>query len=92
MATRKPITVDDLGTIHAQSVILSSGGKLIDATSTTDVIYICEAEPGVATSAALWRIKKVSFPPTASFILVQWADGDQRFNNVCDDRTSLSYS
>lgn len=49
-------------------------------------LYVGESQPGTATSAASWRIKKVS--DTA----VQWADGDTLFNNVWDNHLSLSYS
>ena len=60
-------------------------------TSDANAIFIGLAETGVASSAASWQIKKitlVSDVPTQA----QWADGDQAFDNVWDDRTSLSYS
>ena len=59
--------------------------------SSVDAIYIGYAETGVAASAALWRIKKITLSsnvPTQA----QWADGNQSLDNVWDDRTSLSYS
>ncbi len=56
------------------------------------VEYIGFAAPGTATSSALWQIRKftnnASNGPTAE----DFADGDARFNQIWDNRTSLSYS
>ena len=60
----------------------------IDEASGT-VTYIGTANPGTATSAASWQIKKIdSTNPTS----ILFADGDSSFNNVWNDRASLSYS
>jgi len=48
------------------------------------------ALPGTATSASSWRIKKSSFVGTV--FSEEWADGDIEFDNVWDNRASLSYS
>jgi len=53
-------------------------------------IYIGEAQPGTATSAASWRIKRVVFTGDDSETL--FADGDTNFNNIWDNRAALSYS
>lgn len=50
--------------------------------------YIGEAAPGSATSAAVWRIQRI----TNADSTIEWADGDGDFNNVWDNRASLSYS
>lgn len=52
------------------------------------VDYIGEAAIGTATSAAAWRIKKVD---STSGIVIQWA-GTGVFNQIWDNRTSLTYS
>lgn len=62
---------------------------VVDNTSTANVVYVGEAEIGSATSAAVWRIQKVS---TSSGISLTWADANEFYDNVWDDRTSLSYS
>jgi hypothetical protein len=62
--------------------------KLIDDYSSSSYIYICEALAGSATSNAVWKIFRI----TLATGLLQWADGDNNFDNVADDRTSLSYS
>ena len=53
-----------------------------------DVDYVGEAAIGTATSAASWRIKKID---SSSGIVITWA-GPGVFNQVWDDRASLSYS
>lgn len=58
----------------------------VDANTT----YVGEANHGTLSSANSWRIKKITVSGTVT--TVAFADGDDDFNNVWDDRTSLSYS
>jgi hypothetical protein len=55
----------------------------------TNLEYIGEASPGTLSSAALWRIKRID---NSNGITIQWADGNASFDNVWDNRESLSYS
>ncbi len=52
--------------------------------------YQCSAEPGTLTSAAKWRIKKISKVGTVTS--VTWADGNTEFDNIADDRATLTYA
>lgn len=61
----------------------------LDDTSTINVIYLGVAEPGTLTSADSWQVKKLD---QSSGLVITFADGDDKFNNVWDDRVSLSYS
>lgn len=66
---------------------------LIDDTTTTDVTYIGYALPtgsAIATSGAVWRIKKID--ESAGVTTIKWADGDTLFNNIWDNRTSKTYN
>jgi hypothetical protein len=54
------------------------------------VTYVGLADPGSATSGALWQIKQIT--ETGADIVVLFADGDSNFDKVWDDRLSLSYS
>jgi hypothetical protein len=54
-------------------------------------IYIGEASPGSAKGDAKWRIRKLTYSGT-NITDIQWADGDTNYNNVWNDRVSLSYS
>lgn len=54
-----------------------------------DTSYYGFATPGTATSAAGWKIQRqVDVTPDTEF---RWADGDKEFDNVWDDRATLSY-
>lgn len=61
----------------------------MDTTSTTDVVYIGFAEIASATSSPVWQIQKIS---TASGVVITYADGDDAFDNIWDNRTSITYS
>lgn len=61
--------------------------KLDQVTST--LFYVGEATFAAPTSSALWRIRKID---TSTGVDVRWADGNANFDNVWDNRASLSYS
>lgn len=64
--------------------------KVLVDTSTSGTTYVGEAVPNSATSSALWRVYKVAVSATST--TVQFADGNDNFDNVWNDRSSLSYS
>jgi hypothetical protein len=75
----------------------TSGGTKIDRNFTTrydfytTAIFIGDAIHGTATGSANWRIKKFTLSsgnPTAK----EFADGNDSFDNVWDNRLTLSYS
>ena len=56
---------------------------------TNNLTYIGEALPGSLDSNAVWRIKRlVETGPDSE---ITWADGDSDFDNIWDDRLSLTY-
>ena len=55
-----------------------------------NTIYIGRAEEGTLSADPYWQIKKISIVGTVTSIL--WADGDDNFDNVWNNRASLSYS
>lgn len=52
--------------------------------------YYGTAAAGSATSAAVWQIQSSSVSGVVTTFL--WADGNVNFDNIWDNRTSLSYS
>lgn len=58
--------------------------------ASASVTYIGQAAPGTATSTAGWRIQRMSVSGTVTTL--EYADGDLNFNNIWDNRVSLSYS
>lgn len=88
-----PIANPDGTPISGGSTTVVEYTRLIDETSTTDVTYIGEALPtgsAIATSSPVWRIKKID--ESGAVTSIKWADGDTNFNNIWDNRTSLTYS
>lgn len=45
---------------------------------------------GIATSGAVWRIKKID--ESTGVTTIKWADGDTLFNNIWNNRVSLTYN
>jgi len=64
----------------------------LDYDSSNNLIYLGSAKSGTATSSALWRIKKLTYDSSNNLTNIQLADGNDDFDNVYDDRASLSYS
>ena len=55
-----------------------------------NISYLGEAAPGSATSAAAWRIRHLDM--SSGDLAVTWADGNDSFDNIWNNRLSLSYS
>ncbi len=66
----------------------------LDETTMGSILYYAEATPGTAESAASWRIQEITFLnlPTEDDLQILWADGNNNFDNIWDDRLALSYS
>lgn len=78
-----------------QEWLASLGGAQVDYTQRIDeasatITYIGKADPGSAEGAAVWQIKRVEIIGTETEIT--WADGNVEFDNVWDNRASLSFS
>lgn len=61
----------------------------IDKASSTST-YVGKAPIGSETSAAKWQIRLIYKSGTVT--TVTYADGDDKFDNIIDNRTSLTYS
>lgn len=55
-----------------------------------NLTYLGFAKLGSATSDPVWQILRIQ--KTGSTTLIQYADGDTRYNNIWDDRASLTYT
>ena len=55
------------------------------------VAYLGQALPGVATTSPAWRIQKLVFNAQGD-VTCTWADGNADFDNVWDNRASLTYT
>lgn len=72
-----------------QTVAVQQYKTIVDEASAS-VTYVGRAVPGTLTSAASWQISK--FTLTGNVLEEQTADGNLNFDNIWDNRASLSYS
>ena len=61
---------------------------IVDDITSSDYIYFGKAEVGSDTSDAVWQVKKF----TIATGIFTHADGDALFDNIWDNRASLTYS
>lgn len=64
--------------------------NLVVDTVSSSLVYIGEAAISVTPSAPFWKIKRIT--TTGSIVQIEWADGNENYDNVLNDRASLSYS
>lgn len=62
--------------------------RLDDAT-TPGITYVGKAPLGATPSASVWQIAKLD---TSSGLIKTWADADALYDNVWNNRASLTYS
>ena len=68
---------------YAKAYLIDSSDKYI--------AYSAQAVIASATSASVWRIKRITSTVTGNAV-VHWADGNDSFDNILDNREVLSYS
>jgi hypothetical protein len=54
------------------------------------VTYVGYANPNSDTAAPVWRIKRLL--TTGTVLAVEFADGNPKYDNIWNDRASLTYS
>lgn len=79
------------GTGYKNTVGVSVNGIELDYVSGTNPIYIGKAIPGSATSAASWQIRKITYDANSNPTSVLYP-GTTEFNQIWDNRASLTYS
>ena len=62
---------------------------IIDESSST-IIYVGKAIIGSLSSASVWQIMRIQVISTQT--IITWADGNNFFDNIWDNRASLNYS
>lgn len=80
---------DLLDTSDLVGTVTKPQAEQVDEASAT-VTYQGWATVGTATSAASWRIRKIS--KSGNVTSITWADGNATYDNVWADRASLTYS
>jgi hypothetical protein len=70
---------------------LTTRSDTIDPSVFPEVTYRGDALPGVLTSAASWRVSRLTTQSDGDIAII-FADGNDNFDNIWDNRLSLSYS
>lgn len=63
----------------------------LDDVSTASVTYVGKAEVGSSAASAVWQIMKMDESGTPATLVTTYAGGGS-FNQIWNNRTSLSYS
>lgn len=61
----------------------------LDDTTTASVTYVGKAAIASTTSASVWQVQKID---ETTGMVITWADGNSNFDNVWDNRASLTYA
>ena len=64
--------------------------QVLDYAGGTSPIYIGWATPGVPTSAAKWKIRKLTYDGNGNVTQIQYANGDVGFTQIWDNRATSS--
>jgi len=75
------------GDIHVASFDQLLAMQVDEASAS--VTYQGWATIGSSTASAVWRIRKIS--KSGNVTSITWADSDSSFNNIWDNRASLTY-
>lgn len=87
------ISVNDGRITILEDEILAANAQRVDDTTQSTVYYFGEAVPGSLDAAAVWRLSRGTFiTPGQDDFELEWADGDNNFDNIWDDRLVASYS
>lgn len=92
-AAQVQVVALDVGGTGAESILTgsiptSAGAYALRYDEGATYTYIASALPGSSDAAAVWQIKRL----TNTDNTIIWADGDGNFDNVWNDRASLTYA
>lgn len=73
------VQVDAEGALPGPAVRIATAGN---------ITYVGKAAIGALPSAPVWQIQRLD---ETSGLVLTWADGDPSYNNVWDNRASLTY-
>lgn len=76
----------NVGGVTSTNITEPPMAKIVDFTTTTDVIYVCHAKVGSAESSPVWRIKKIDLTTVGA--VDTWADGNADFDNIAANRAT----
>ena len=63
--------------------------EYIDDKTASNKEYFGWALPGTAYTDAMWKVMRITY--TGTHFVIEWADGNQNFDNIIYNYESLSY-
>lgn len=87
-SAKQVILVDDSGTTYTAGSAPIYTVRL-DDTSTAGITYVGKAVVSSSEASAVWQIQKID--ETGAVMTIKFADGNTNFDNVWNNRTSLTY-
>lgn len=81
-------TLQTIGTDLRGSLDVQGAFQFNQNSSNAAILYTGEAVIGASTASPVWRICKID---TSNGVNIKYADGDEEFNNIYDNRESLTY-
>jgi hypothetical protein len=64
----------------------------LDYDASGNVIYVGEAETGASKQSPVWRIKFLTYDTSDNITDIRWANGNQNFDKVWNDRMGYTYT
>ncbi len=68
--------------------IVGGAVRVNENSGDSNIEYVGKAKIGASTSDAVWQIKKIN---STTGTIITWADTDDNYNNIYDNREALSY-
>jgi hypothetical protein len=81
---------ENAGTDPDYYLVTSSNPYIVKITAVGTTTYIAKAAPGSSQATPVWQAKRISV--SGSDTLIEWADGNAKYDNSATDLTALSYS
>ena len=87
----RTVLVDESGNVVSDSnpITTQSSNKALQLIESGSYIYIGKATIGSDTADAVWQVRRID---ETSGLVILWADGNDNYDNVWDNYSSLSYS
>lgn len=63
--------------------------RIAEDSGNINISYVGKSATGSLTSSATWQVQRID---ETTGLVIEWADGDSEFDNIWDNRESLSYS
>lgn len=87
---RKDIEAKRTQIVDVFGGVVTDGNFTVRVAEGSGITYIGKAQIGSATSSAEWQIQRIT--ESGSSTSIDWANGADEFDQVWDNRASLSYS